>query len=155
MTPGRRRRGKKSPGVVPPLGPNPHDEHDVKFYRSASGAHPAKEYLATCPERIRDRFRAVVAEVAKAPPHRFSGGGYWEAMHGSMAGWHEVRIDGPGRTHYRLYCLVDADCGDTKPYLVLVDGRTKKFTTTIKESEYAKIAALGRDYLASNPRRAD
>lgn len=155
MNPGRRRKGKKPTARVPRLGPDPHDEHEVKFYRTASGAHPAREYLATCPEGIRDRFRAVVAEVAKAPPHRFSGGGYWEAMHGSMAGWFEVRIDGPGRTHYRLYCLVDANCGDEKPYLVPVTGRTKRFQTTIKDSEYANIRELGSDYLASRPRRVD
>jgi len=30
-----------------------------------------------------------------APPPRFSGGGKWEAMHGDMAGYYEVRATGP------------------------------------------------------------
>lgn len=152
----RRRTNKKAHSQsVPHLGPDPHDVHDIVYYRSAEGARPARDYLSKCPKKIRDRFRAVIAEVAKAPPHRFSGGGYWEAMHGDMSGWHEVRIDGPGRTHYRVYCLIDADSGDKKPYLVLVDGRTKKFNTTIKPREYVKIRALGRDYLTTKPRRVD
>jgi hypothetical protein len=33
---------------------------------------------------------AVLTAVAAAPPHRFSGGGYWEAMHGEMTGYCEV-----------------------------------------------------------------
>lgn len=38
-----------------------------------------------------------------APPPAFSGGGFWEAMHG----YYEIRRIGPGRRHYRLYCILD------------------------------------------------
>ena len=30
---------------------------------------------------------AVLIAVAGAPPKKFAGGGYWEAMHGDMTGW--------------------------------------------------------------------
>jgi hypothetical protein len=33
-----------------------------------------------------DEMRAVLAHVAAAPPKRFAGGGYWEAMKGDMTG---------------------------------------------------------------------
>lgn len=48
---------------------------------------------------------AVLHAVAEAPPPAYSGGGYWEAMHDDMSGYFEVRMDGPSRTHYRLFCL--------------------------------------------------
>jgi hypothetical protein len=52
-------------------------------------------------------MQSILTHVAAAPPKRFSGGGYWEAMHGEMTGWFEVRVDGPQRRHYRLFCLLD------------------------------------------------
>jgi hypothetical protein len=48
-------------------------------------------------------MRAVLAQDAPAPPKRFAGGGYWEAMKGDMTGWFEVRVDGPRRHHYRYW----------------------------------------------------
>jgi hypothetical protein len=36
---------------------------------------------------VRAKFAAIVVAVATAPPFRFAGGGYWEAMHGDMTGW--------------------------------------------------------------------
>jgi hypothetical protein len=50
---------------------------------------------------------AVLKAVSEAPPPRFSGGGYWEAMHDEMAGYYEVRVDGPKRRHYRLFCVLE------------------------------------------------
>ena len=41
------------------------------------------------------QFAAVLDAVAAAPPPRFSGGGKWEAMHGTMGGWYEIRRRGP------------------------------------------------------------
>jgi hypothetical protein len=99
-------------------------------------------------------MRAVIQAVADAPPPRFSGGGYWEAMKGDMSGWFEVRIDGPpNRTHYRMFCLLDYEAiGIDEPLLVLVDGRCKKFRTTLKQSEYAAIREMGERYWSLNPR---
>jgi hypothetical protein len=52
---------------------------------------------------------AVLHAVRDAPPPAFSGGGKWEAMHDEMAGFYEVRVDGPQRRHYRLFCLLEQD----------------------------------------------
>ena len=72
-------------------------------------------------------MRAALIAVAAAPPKRFSGGGYWEAMKGDMTGWLELRVDGAGH-HYRLFCLLDYQTeGEDKPLLVVVDGRDKHF----------------------------
>src|SRR5258706_3294183 len=72
---------------------------------------PGREFLISCPVTVRAQFVAVLVAVAGASPHRFAGGGYWEAMHADMVGWFEVRLDGTrpgageGRHHYRLFCL--------------------------------------------------
>lgn len=42
-------------------------------------------------------FNAVLEAVRAAPPPAFSGGGKREAMHGTMAGYYEIRVTGPGR----------------------------------------------------------
>ncbi|MFZ4895722.1 hypothetical protein ACL9RL_14850 [Plantibacter sp. Mn2098] len=91
--------------------------------------------------------------MAAAPPKRFSGGGYWEAMRRAMTGWYEVRVDGPRRTHYRLYCLLDYEAHQTdKPLLVIIDGRMKAFRTTLSDRDYAQVRDLGAEYRARNPR---
>jgi hypothetical protein len=91
--------------------------------------------------------------VAAAPPKQFAGGGYWEAMHGSMTGWFELRVDGPQRTHYRLYCLLDYEAeGVSRPLLVIVTGLSKAFGSTLSEAAYERVRLLGAEYLARNPR---
>lgn len=98
-------------------------------------------------------MRAVLVAVAAAPPKRFAGGGYWEAMKGDMSGWFEVRVDGPARHHYRLFCLLDYTAeGREKPLLVVIDGRDKPFRTTLSEADYAAVGRLGEEYLRRNPR---
>lgn len=88
-----------------------------------------------------------------APPKRFAGGGYWEAMHGDMTGWFEVRVNGPGRHHYRLFCRLDYQAnGSDKPLLVVIGGRDKPFRTTLSDADYAEVRALGVEYLSRNPR---
>lgn len=99
-------------------------------------------------------MRAVLIAVAAAPPKRFSGGGYWEAMHGEMTGWFEIRVDGPpNRTHYRLYCLLDYEAqGMGKPLLVIVDGRSKPFRTVLSTRDYRAIRRLCDEYHQRQPR---
>ena len=70
-----------------------------------------------------------------------------------MRGWFEVRVDGPRRHHYRLFCLLDyAAHGQHKPLLVVVDGRDKPFRTTLAESDYVSVRELGEEYFSRNPR---
>lgn len=95
-----------------------------------------------------------ISEVAKAPPKRFSGGGYWEAMHGILSGWFELRVDGPARTHYRFFCRIDLDAeGYDHPLLVVIAGLVKPFRGSFSTSEYLAIRNLGIEYFSENPRR--
>ncbi len=74
-------------------------------------------------------------------------------MHGEMTGWFEVRVDGPQRSHYRLFCLLDYEAlGRHKPLLVIVDGRSKAFRATLNDADYAQVRALGQEYWSLNPR---
>ena len=98
-------------------------------------------------------MRAVLVAVAAAPPKRYSGGGYWEAMKDDMTGWFEVRVDGPKRHHYRLFCRLDYEAEDaTKPLLVVITGLDKPFRTELSDSDYAGVRQLGDEYLSRNPR---
>jgi hypothetical protein len=102
---------------------------------------------------VRAKLIAVLNAVATAPPKRFAGGGAWEAMHGDMTGWFEVRKDGLRRHHYRLLCLLDYEAhGQDKPLLVIIDGRDKPFRTELSSAEYADVRALGDEYWKRNPR---
>ncbi|RKH65658.1 hypothetical protein D7W81_16545 [Corallococcus aberystwythensis] len=116
---------------------------------------PARDFLDECPDAVSAKLLAVVKAVADAPPPAFSGGGKWEAMHGDMAGLHEVRADGRGRRHYRLFCLLERDgaaLGLGGPSLVLLTGKTKAFRTVISASDYAKVRALRDEYQRRRPR---
>lgn len=154
----RIRKGRK-PATTIVTGPSADDAHEIVFFRrnkddDPNMATPGREFLHSIPSQIRARFNAALNAVAKAPPKRFAGGGYWEAMHGKMTGWFELRIDGmPNRTHYRLFCLLDYEAqGQDKPWLVIIDGRSKPFRTTLAERDYAAIRALGDEYQSRNPR---
>jgi Txe/YoeB family toxin of Txe-Axe toxin-antitoxin module len=118
-------------------------------------AVPAREFLLACPEKVRAMMFAVVNAVAAAPPPQFSGGGKWEAMHGDMAGYYEVRVDGPGRRHYRLFCLLERDgpaVGLGGPSVVLISGKEKPFRTVLSARDYADVRRLGTEYLSRRPR---
>lgn len=74
-------------------------------------------------------------------------------LKGDMSGWFEVRIDGPKRHHYRLFCLLDYEAkGKETPLLVVVDGRDKPFRTTLSDADYAAVRSMGEEYLKRNPR---
>jgi len=100
-----------------------------------------------------------VIAVAKAPPHKFAGGGKWEAMSGAMSGIYEVRVDGPpNRTHYRLFCVLDTKALDSDgehrdPLLVILDGASKPFKTEMPDKVYSAVRDLRTEYL-SRPRRS-
>lgn len=153
--------------MTPPvIGTHPRreDAHEIVYFKrhvddDPAETVPAREFLLACPAGVRAKFAAIVVAVATAPPCRFAGGGYWEAMHDDMAGWFEVRVDGPkpaggkGRHHYRLYCLLDYEAKDAgKPLLVIVTGLGKPFRTRLSPADYAGVRKLGQEYLARNPR---
>ncbi|MCP9207121.1 hypothetical protein [Streptomyces cucumeris] len=116
-------------------------------------ASPGRAFLRECPTNVRVKMRAVLAAVAAAPPKSFAGGGYWEAMRGDMASWYEVRVDGPRRHHYRLFCLLDYEAEQVeKPLLVVVTGLDKPFRTALSVRDYRTVRDLGVEYLKRNPR---
>jgi hypothetical protein len=101
---------------------------------------------------------AVLQAVAAAPPPSFSGGGYWEAMHDDMKGWYEVRVDGPDRHHYRLFCLLErngATLGLGGPSIVIIAGKDKPFRTKLSPADYAEVRALGDEYRSRTPRSVE
>ncbi len=154
----RARRPPRLPKTTVRTGPSADDVHDVVYFRrhqadDPTESEPGREFLKACPVKVRATMRAVLAEVAAATPKRFAGGGYWEAMKGEMVGWFEVRVDGPGRRHYRLFCKMDYNAeGVNKPLLVVIDGREKPFRTELAEREYRAVRKLGEEYRARNPR---
>lgn len=155
----RRKQRRPRPKVsAVRTGPSPDDEHEIVFFRrhkddDPKRPTPGREALDAYPTPVRAKMRAALVAVATAPPKRFSGGGYWEAMKGEMSGWFELRIDGPRRHHYRLFCLLDYDAkGEDKPLLVVIDGRDKPFRTTLSDADYAAVRSLGDEFRRRNPR---
>lgn len=128
--------------------------HQPAYFVRPDGAVPSREFLDSCPPKVRAVMRAVIQAVAAAPPKRFAGGGYWEAMHGEMTGWFEVRVDGPRRgAHYRLFCRLDYEAiGAERPLLVMITGMSKPAGTTFSDAEYMRVRELGDEYLSQNPR---
>jgi hypothetical protein len=141
------------------IGPSSDDVHDIALYKGESlprGLTTARDYLNNCPESVRAKFRNILIEVAKAPPKKFSGGGYWQAMHGNLKGWYEVRALGPSRTHHRLFCILDYSAmGSAKPLLVVITGLSKANGVKFSKSDYAKVLKAGNQYLSSNPRQIE
>jgi hypothetical protein len=116
---------------------------------------PGREFLDACPEKVRAMMIAVVKAVADAPPPMFSGGGKWEAMHDEMKGYYEVRVDGPKRHHYRLFCLLEqenARLGLEGPSVVIIGGKDKPFRTVLSARDYEEIRTLGNEYRSRVPR---
>jgi hypothetical protein len=86
-------------------------------------ASSGREFLESCPDGVVAKFVATLNAVRDRPPPAFGGGGKWEAMHDEMSGYYEIRCDGPGRKHYRLFCLLERDDEKRKlgaPSLVVI-----------------------------------
>lgn len=132
----------------------------IVYCETKGGKVPAEEFLDRCPPNVDARFAAVLEAVRKAPPPRFSGGGYWEAMHGEMGGYYEIRLTGPGRRQHRLFCILDngnseelRDRGFDRPQIAVITGLVKNSGTTFSARDYAKVRRLGSEYLSQMPRR--
>jgi hypothetical protein len=95
------------------------------------------------PDSVAKKLKAVLEAVADAPPHKFRGGGYWEAMHGNMKGFHEIRLQGSDNFLYRFFCVVTKISESQERITVLASMRKRKgekFTT----SEYNRVRELAR-----------
>lgn len=133
---------------------------DVVFYQTLGGAVPADDFLHDCPVKVRARLMAVLDAVAEAPPPQFSGGGQWEAMHGDMAGYFEVRAQGPNREQFRLFCILEnAEPSELRrrglsgSAIAVITGMRKPWMTTFTQTDYGRVRVMGDDYLSSTPRR--
>lgn len=138
--------------------PGKNDPYDIVYFKrhvsdDPGEIVPGQRFLNdTCPANVRATMKAVLVAVAAAPPPRFAGGGYWEAMKGDMTGYYEVRVDGPKRRHYRLFCLLDTAAEGRGPLLTVLCGADKAFRTTLSDADYAAVRALGAEYKSRNPR---
>jgi hypothetical protein len=133
----------------------------VVYYKTRDGKIPADEFLDSCPAKVEATILAVLETVRAAPPPTFSGGGKWEAMHGNMGGYYEIRVTGPGRRHYRLFCLLEngtaaqlSQRGFANPQIVVLNGMVKDHMTEFTGAEYKRnVRDLGEDYMKTVPRR--
>jgi hypothetical protein len=132
----------------------------IVYYKAPDGFAPALEFLDGCPGKIDAEFVAVLDAVAAAPPPQFSGGGKWEAMHGTMSGWHEIRLTGPSREQFRLFCLLENANDDellrrglAKPVIAVITGMSKPWRTKFSEADYRRVRRLGEEYKDAYPRR--
>jgi hypothetical protein len=95
-----------------------------------------------------------------APPPAFSGGGKWEAMHGSMGGYYEIRGTGPGREHFGLFCRREkdiqselAELGFDRPQIVVINAMRKRNAQLFSDAEYRNhVRDLGDAYVGDVPR---
>lgn len=133
----------------------------IEYYEHHDGSVPAADFLNGCPAKVDAQFNAVLDAVAAAPPPQFSGGGKWEAMHGTMGGYYEIRLTGPGREQFRLFCLLEnADAAELRrrglrgPSIVVLNGMRKPHRTTFTDRDYRKhVRVLGELHRTNAPRR--
>ena len=132
----------------------------IAYYQAPDSSIPAGDFLASCPNKVAANILAVLEAVRAAPPPAFSGGGKWEAMHGGMGGYYEIRGTGPGRMHYRLFCRLEngtpdelKSLGFDRAQIVVINGMVKKNAELFTDAEYKKnVRDLGDDYLSRTPR---
>lgn len=132
----------------------------VSYFKDADGTIPAVAFLDTCPIKVRAGILAVLEAVRASPPPAFSGGGRWEAMHGSMAGFFEIRLTGLGRNQYRLFCLLEngtseqlSALGFESPQIVAINGMVKANAALFTEHQYRRhVRDLADRYRAATPR---
>ncbi len=107
---------------------------------------PAIAFLDSLPVKVAAEVHAVLVAVAGAPPPSFSGGGKWEAMHGDMAGYYEVRVQGGGKNH-RLFCLLERDAKDLGgSSIVCLDGLSKPPRAAAHPRDYKKVRGYRSEF---------
>lgn len=111
-----------------------------------TGRRPARAFLDALEEKAAQQILAVVLAVRDAPPPAFRGGGKWEAMHGDMAGFYEIRVR-QGQLLHRLFCLLDRSTA--VPTLLLVSGGTKPNHTAMDPGVYADAIRLRNRWRAA------
>jgi hypothetical protein len=155
VSPDKRKPPKKSRArTAVPFEHSPDDPHDIAYFKrhaedDQTEAMPGRQFIECCPDSVRVKIKTTLVAVAKAPPSKFAGGGRWEAMHGTMTGWFEVRCDGGyPRKHYRVFCLLDSNPPNADaPLLVVITGMSKPLRAKFTEADYRRVRALGDEYM--------
>lgn len=112
---------------------------DVEFVQSENYRHlDPLSMLRAMPPGERAKFYAIVTAVRSSPLGTFSGGGYWEAMHGEMSGLFEIRFRGKRPWLNRFFCTVIKDLGK----ITILAGVRKKDGEAIRLKTYAEIRLL-------------
>lgn len=107
---------------------------------------PTIDFLDGLPDKVVAEIQAVLEAVAAAPPPSFSGGGKWEAMHGNMAGFYEVRVQGDGANH-RLFCLLERNADDLGgPSLICLDGLSKPVRSAANPRDYRRVRQYAAEF---------
>ena len=123
----------------------------VHFFQRASAddvgeSVPTMQFLNGLPPKVAAEVHAVLDAVAEAPPPSFAGGGKWEAMHGDMAGFYEVRVQGGGMNH-RLLCLLVRDADDLGgPSIVCLGGLSKPRREKADPKDYRRIKRCREEF---------
>jgi hypothetical protein len=65
-------------------------------------------------------------------------------MHGTMGGWYEIRLTGPGREQLRLFCLLENG--------TVITGMRKPWRT-VSGRDYQRVRELGLEHQQNYPRR--
>lgn len=112
----------------------------------ANESVPAADFLDSLTHRGRTEVHAVLDAVAEAPPPTFSGGGKWEAMHGEMAGFYEIRTRSDGMNH-RLLCVLERNATDLGgPSIICITGLSKPPRTAAKTKDYRDARRLYKEF---------
>lgn len=123
----------------------------IHFFQRASAddageSVPTIEFLDGLTPKVAAEIHAVLDAVAEAPPPAFSGGGKWEAMHGDMAGFFEVRVQG-GRMNHRLLCLLVRDADDLGgPSIICLGGLSKLRREKADPRDYRRIKRYREEF---------
>ncbi|MGA2163180.1 MAG: hypothetical protein ABSH36_01780 [Solirubrobacteraceae bacterium] len=123
----------------------------LAFYRTAEGGVPAREFLLSCPQPVREMLLAIVVAVRDAPPPSFPPSRMWHAMHGEMKGFHEARDEHDGHL-YRLFCVVDSQApehGLDAKVVALVCGGVKRSRSAMGGGVYGDALGYRADYTAT------
>jgi hypothetical protein len=82
------------------------------------------------------------------------------AMHGEMTGYYEIRLTGPSREQFRLFCLLENGTDDellkrglVKPAIAVIDGRRKPWRTVLSAADYRAVRKVGAEHKRQFPRR--
>ena len=107
---------------------------------------PARDFFDGLTSKVAAEIHAVLDAVAEAPPPSFAGGGKWEAMHGDMAGFYEVRVQGDGRNH-RLFCLPARNAADLGGSSIFcLGGLSKPRRQAAEARDYARIRSYRGEF---------